>query len=288
MSSNSQKHALIEPGNGEISITRQCELLGLPRASFYYQPARESALNLELMRIIDEQFTKTPFYGVPRMTWVLRLQGYAVGPKRVRRLMRLMGIEAIYPKRNLSCQVSGSRKFPYLLKGLSIERPDQVWAVDITYIRMKTGFVYLVAIMDWFSRYVLSWRISNTLDPRFCIEALEEALCMRKPELFNSDQGSQFTSQAFIGVLERHSDIRISMDGADRVFDNIMVERLWRTVKYEEVYLKDYATIREAMDEIGHYFQFYNWERIHQSLGYQTPAQVYAKLIRNGAILLGV
>jgi putative transposase len=248
--------------------------LGLNRASYYYQPVGEKALNLELMRIIDKQYTKAPFFGVPRMTQVVRNMGYPIGHKRIERLMRLMGIQAVYPKRNTSKADEGHQKFPYLLRGLIIRSPDQVWATDITYIRLRAGFLYLVAIMDWYSRYVLSWRLSNSLDTRFCIEALEEALFKRQPEIFNTDQGSQFTSEDFIAVL-RNREIRISMDGRGRAMDNIMIERLWRSVKYEEVYLKDYQTPREAYRGLLEYFRFYNKERIHQSHGYKTPETVY-------------
>ena len=265
---------MIEPLNGMISIKRQCELLGLSRSSYYYKAAEESPLNLELMRVIDEQYTRTPFYGVPRMTHVLKEMGYPIGRKRVSRLMHLMGLEAIYPKKNLSKAARGHRKFPYLLRGLCIERPDQVWAADLTYIRLRSGFLYLVAVMDWFSRYVLAWRLSNTLCSLFCIEALTEALEKGKPGIFNTDQGSQFTSEEFISVLEDR-DVKISMDGRGRALDNIMVERLWRSVKYEEVYLKDYGTPREAFLGLQSYFRFYNEERPHQSLGYKTPEVVH-------------
>jgi putative transposase len=226
------------------------------------------------MRLIDEQYTRTPFYGSRRIAAWLRSQGHNVNRKRVARFMRQMGIEAIYPKRRLSLADSTHRKYPYLLRGLCIDRPDQVWATDITYIRLRQGFVYLVAIIDWFSRYVLSWAVSITMDMDFCLDALERALGSRRPEIFNSDQGSQFTSNSFTGYLEAEG-IRISMDGRGRVFDNIFVERLWRSVKYEEVYLKDYTTVREAVTSLGDYFRFYNEERLHQSLGYQTPARVY-------------
>lgn len=231
-------------------------------------------MNLELMRVIDKQYTRTFFYGVTRMTHVLKAMGYPIGRKRVSRLMHLMGLEAIYPKKNLSKAAPGQRRFPYLLKGLCIERPDQVWAADITYIRLRAGFLYLVAVMDWFSRYVLTWRLSNTLCSLFCIEALKEALGERTPGIFNTDQGSQFTSEEFISVLENRN-IKISMDGRGRALDNIMVERLWRSVKYEEVYLKDSGAPREAFLGLQDYFRFYNEQRPHQSLGYQTPQVVY-------------
>jgi len=252
----------------------QCALLGVARSGLYYEPAPESEENLLLMRLIDEQFTRRPIYGVSRMTAWLRLQGHRVNPKRVRRLMRTMGLEAIYPKPHLSRPADGQRRYPYLLRGLTIERPDQVWATDITYIRLARGFVYLVAILDWFSRYVLAWELSLTLDARFCLEALERALGRGRPEMFNSDQGSQFTSEAFTGRLET-AGVAISMDGRGRCFDNIFVERLWRSVKYEEVYLHDYRDVWEATEQLGSYFVFYNEERPHQALGWRTPAQVY-------------
>jgi len=265
---------LVEPEHLEISIFRQCELLGLSRSSFYYMPAGESEYNLLLMRMIDEQYTRTPFYGVPRMTAWLRIQGHHINPKRIERLMGIMGLQAIYPKPKLSKKGSVSSKYPYLLRGLVIDRPNQVWSTDITYIRLRQGFVYLVAIMDWFSRYVLSWEVSNSLDSFFCLWALERALQKHAPEIFNSDQGSQFTSEAFTNRLET-AGTRISWDGRGRVWDNIFVERLWRSVKWEEVYLKDYDNVPEAIDGLGSYFRFYNTQRPHQSLGYRTPHQVF-------------
>ena len=257
-----------------LSVTRQCELLGLNRSSLYYAPAGEEPLNLLLMRLIDEQFTRTPFYGSRRMMAWLRRMGHAVNRKRVQRLMGLMGLEAIYPRPKLSRGESAHERYPYLLGELEVCRPNQVWATDITYVRMRAGFLYLVAIMDWFSRYVLSWRLSNTLDVSFCLEALEEALTHDRPEIFNSDQGSQFTSQEFTGRLKQ-AEVRISMDSKGRVYDNIFVERLWRAVKYEEVYLKDYVEVPEAIEGIGGYFRFYNNERPHQALSYLTPAEVH-------------
>ena len=266
---------LIEPNHPKLSAQRQCELLGLARSSLYYRPRRNDAYNRHLMQLIDQQYTRTPFYGVPRMTVWLRSQGHEVNPKRVRRLMRLMGLEAIYPKRRLSFADKAHRRYPYLLKDLEITYPDHVWATDITYIRMDRGFAYLVGILDWFSRYVVSWELSASLDVGFCLAALDQALESAKPEVFNSDQGSQFTSADFTGRLESEG-IRISMDGRGRVFDNIFVERLWRTVKYEEVYLKDYEDVSMARTSLARYFQFYNHERPHQALGYKTPAAVYS------------
>jgi putative transposase len=265
---------LIEPRHSEIPVYRQCEMLGLSKAAYYYRAIDVNVLNLALMRLIDEQYTRTPFYGVPKMTEWLRQQGYKVNPKRVRRLMRLMGLEAVYPKPWLSKPTKGNKKYPYLLKGLIINRPDHVWSADITYIRLVQGFIYLVAIMDWFSRYVLSWEVSTTLDKEFCLKALEKALKLSRPDIFNSDQGGQFTSTEFTGMLETLG-VRISMDSRGRVWDNIFVERLWRTVKYEEVYLKSYSTVKEAKDSLTTYFHFYNTERIHESLGYRTPYEIY-------------
>ena len=266
----------IERDNLKISVSRQCELLGLGRSSLYYRPGRDESYNEHLMQLIDKQYTKTPFYGVPKMTIFLRRKGHLVNPKRIRRLMRKMGLEAIYPrsKRDLSLPDKANKKYPYLLKGLEITRPDQVWATDITYIRMYRGWVYLAAIMDWFSRYVIAWELSLTLEADFCVTALERALATSCPAIFNTDQGSQFTSDDFTGLL-RNAGVLISMDGKGRAFDNIMVERLWRSVKYEEVYLKDYQTVAEAKLGLGRYFEFYNDERPHQSLDYRTPAEVY-------------
>lgn len=257
-----------------ITICRQCELLDLSRASYYYQTGKQDDYNLMLMRLIDEQFTRTPFYGVPKMTEWLKKLGYKVNRKRIRRLMRLMGLEAIYPKRRLSIPDYDHKKYPYLLRGLEIDHADQVWCADVTYIRMQKGFIYLVAIMDWYSRYILSWEISTTMDKAFCIQALEQALALAKPEIFNTDQGSQFTSQDFTGRLEQ-AGINISMDGRGRVYDNIFIERLWRTVKYEEVYLHDYRTVSSARFHLSNYFHFYNTDRIHETLNYRTPYEIY-------------
>jgi putative transposase len=264
---------LIEPACTAISIARQCELVGLARSSYYYQTVGESKDNLQLMRLLDEQYTRTPFYGIKRMTAWLQTQGYAVNHKRVARLLHLMGLEAIYPKPRLSQPGATQQKYPYLLRGLTIDRVNQVWSTDITYIRLARGFVYLVAILDWFSRYVLAWSVSITLDTSFCLEALEAALAVARPDIFNSDQGVQFTSAEFTRRLQS-ADIRISWDGRGRALDNIFVERLWRSVKYEEVYVKDYQTVSEAVSGLKQYFHFYNHERLHQALDYQTPAAV--------------
>jgi putative transposase len=241
----------------------------------YYSPAGESPENLGLMKMIDEQYTKTPFYGSRKMREFLVRQGYEVNRKRIQRLMRLMGIQAIYPKRNLSRKHPESRVYPYLLRGMHIAAPDQVWSTDITYIPMLCGFIYLTAIIDWYSRFVLAWQLSNSLDTHFCIWALEDALATgRKPDIFNSDQGPQYTSTDFTDVLKAHA-IQISMDGRGRAYDNIFIERLWRSVKYEEVYLKDYVAVPEVYDGLGSYFSLFNNERPHQALGYLTPAEVY-------------
>ena len=270
----SQRRLWIEPCDG-LSIRRQCELADVNRSGLCYQPVGETELNLELMREIDEQYLVTPFYGSRKMTTHLTRKGHDVNRKRIQRLMRLMGLEAIYRKPRLSQKIDEHKVYPYLLRNVAIVRPDQVWSTDITYIPMAHGFLYLVAILDWFSRYVLSWQLSNTLDPGFCIDALEDALSgSRRPEIFNSDQGSQFTSTAFTDRLKA-DDIAISMDGRGRYLDNIFVERLWRSVKYEEVYLHAYETGLEAHDRLGWYFPFYNTDRPHQSLDNCTPAEVY-------------
>jgi putative transposase len=265
---------LIEPDHPGISVARQCELVGLSRSSFYYRPMGESPENLVLMRLLDKQYTRTPFYGVRRMTAWLKTQGYAVNHKRVARLLRTMGLEILYAKPGTSQPQPGHRVYPYLLRGVPITRVNQVWSTDITYIRLRSGFVYLVAVLDWFSRYVLSWAVSITLDVGFCLDALEQALWRAQPEVFNSDQGAQFTSTELTSRLEA-AGIRMSMDGRGRALDNIFVERLWRTVKYEEVYLKEYETPREAARELALYVAFYNERRLHQALAYQTPAVVY-------------
>jgi putative transposase len=265
---------LVERGHPEISVRRQCELLGVNRSGFYYEPVEESEQNRLFMRLLDEQYTRTPFYGSRKMTEWLATEGYAVNRKRVSRLMGLMGIEAVYPKPKLSRPGEGHRIYPYLLRGTTVGRVNQVWGADITYIRMAQGFLYLVAVMDWFSRFVLSWSLSLTMEMDFCLEALDRALRRGRPEIFNSDQGSQFTSEKFTGKLEARK-VAVSMDGRGRCFDNIFVERLWRSLKYEEVYLKDYASVAEARAGIAGYFQFYNHQRLHQSLDYRTPAAVY-------------
>lgn len=259
----------------DLSVRRQSKLLNLNRSSLYTQKRPVNSLNLELMRCIDELYTEMPYYGVRRMTEHLNNEGYPVNHKRIRRLMRVMGIEAVYSKPNSSRRNPRHPVYPYLLKNLAITRPNQVWATDITYIPMERGFVYLVAIMDWHSRYVLSWRISTSLDTRFCLEALEEALANHPaPEIFNMDQGSQFTSQVWIDRL-KSAGIRISMDGRGRFLDNIFVERLWRTVKYEHIYLTRYETVSQVKTGLNRYFDQYNHRRLHQALDYKTPAAVF-------------
>lgn len=257
-----------------LPVTRQCQLLSLSRSTVYYQPKSVSAEDLRLMRRIDEMHLKRPFYGSRRIRDWLWEAGHEINRKRVQRLMRQMGITALYPKPGSSRPGKGHKIYPYLLKGVEINRAGQVYCSDITYIPMARGFVYLVVIMDWYSRKVLSWRVSNTMDSGFCVDALEEAISRYgSPDIFNTDQGAQFTSEAFTGVLKA-SGIKISMDGKGRWVDNVFVERLWRSVKYEEVYLRAYESVREARSRIGDYFDFYNSERKHQGLG-ATPDQVY-------------
>ena len=251
----------------------------------YYRPAAESGLNLRLMKLIDEQYTKTPFYGWPRMRIHLRRLGYQVNHKRVRRLMQKMGLQAIYAKPKTTMPCHEHKVYPYLLRGVQVCRPDQVWCADITYVRMRQGFMYLVAIMDWFTRYVIAWEISNTLDGQFCLDCLDQAMKSGLPEIFNTDQGSQFTATAFVSALEE-AGVKISMDGRGRAHDNIFIERLWRTVKYEDIYLRDYANGHELRSGLGRYFRYYNSERPHQSLGYKTPVE-FAAEARLGLTLSG-
>jgi putative transposase len=275
---------MIEQPN-PLSLTRQCQLLGLSRAALYYRPVEVSAEELDLMALIDRQYLRTPFYGSRRMTAWLQTQGRRVNRKRVQRLMLLMGIEAVYQHPRTSRPAPQHHTYPYLLRGLVIERVNQVWAADITYIPMARGFLYLVVVMDWLSRYVLAWRLSNLLDSTFCAEALEDALSQGRPEIFNTDQGSQFTGDDFLDVLRDHG-IAISMDGRGRFSDNIFVERLWRSLKYE-VYLKAYQDAAEARCNIAAYFKFYNNQRLHQALGYLTPREVFEETLRIAKIRRG-
>lgn len=260
--------------NEVITLKKQCELLSLSRSSYYYKPVAETELNFRLMNLIDEIYTETPSSGSRKITETLVRRGHEVNRKRIQRLMRVMGIEVIYPRPNLSKPDNSHRRFPYLLKGVKIEGINHVWSTDITYIPLRTGFLYLAAVLDWFSRYVLSWKLSKNLETEFCIEVLNKALEKGTPQIFNSDQGVQFTSNEFLEVLETR-DIRISMDGKGRAFDNIFVERLWRTVKYEEVYCKAYESFEEAQRNLNDYFRFYNDKRLHQSLGYKTPREIF-------------
>jgi len=273
-----EKQSCIEPAHPRLSISRQCKLLGLHRSSYYRQnnyPMKESRENLKLMRLIDEEYTRHPFYGSRKMRDYLGRCDYKVNRKRVQRLMRIMGIQSIAPKPDTSAPRKEHKTYPYLLKGMKIEKPNQVWCSDITYIRMSGGFVYLTAVMDWYSRYVLSWEVSTTMDDIFCVNALQSAIRrFGKPEIFNTDQGSQYTSNNFTGVLKQHK-IKISMDGKGRCMDNIFIERLWRSVKYEEVYIKEYSNVKELINALKQYFEFYNFERSHQSLNRNTPAEIY-------------
>ena len=267
---------MITPDDGRLSIRRQCELLGVSRSSYYHEPAGESPENLALMRIIDEQHMRYPFFGRRQMTNWLRLEGYEVNEKRVRRLMLLMGLEAVFPGRKTTIPNREHRVYPYLLRGVKVTRPNQVWSADITYVPLSSGFMYLTAVIDWYSRQVLAWELSNTLDSSFCVAALLEALELTgvQPDVFNTDQGSQFTSLAFTSQLESRG-IQISMDGKGRALDNVFIERLWRSVKYEEIYLKSYVNVAELRTSLTAYFDFYCNQRPHQALDGKTPASVY-------------
>lgn len=271
--------SLVDPAHNQLSISRQCELLGLARSSYYreIQVCQESEENLELMRLIDEIYLKHPFFGSRQMRNYLRRDGYAINRKRVQRLMRLIGIQSVAPGPNTSKPGKGKehRIYPYLLKGIDVNRPNQVWCTDITYIPMAGGFVYLTAVMDWYSRHVLSWELANSMDDSFCVSALERALRLYdQPIIFNTDQGAQFTGKAFTGVLESRK-IQVSMDGKGRAMDNIFIERLWRSVKYEEVYLNEYASVQQLRESLAKYFLFYNTKRPHQSFEAATPQEVY-------------
>jgi len=270
---------MVDPKAPTLSVSRQCRLLSIQRSSYYYKPKPIKAENLKLMRLIDEQYLKEPTWGSRSMRNHLRRLGYKINRKRVQRLMRLMGIEAIYPKPKTSRPHPAHKVYPYLLRNLTIERPNQVWASDITYIPMGHGYMYLVAVMDWYSRKVLAWRVSNTMDTDFCVEALKEAIRrFGTPEIFNTDQGSQFTSEAFTGVLKAH-DINISMDGRGRCQDNIFIERLWWTLKYHYIYLRSFDNGAELRKALRGWFSFYNKERFHQALDNLTPDEVYYGLL---------
>jgi putative transposase len=267
------KRLLVEPEHERLSIARQCELLGMSRAAYYYEPWQWDETALEMLRAIDEEYTRHPFLGKRRMCDYLQEVGYAVGVKRTRTLMAQLGLEAIYPKKSLSMPNREHKKYPYLLKNMPIVRPNQAWASDITYVRQRRGFAYLTVVMDWFSRYVIAWELSTTLDSDFCVRCLERALEAGRPEIFNTDQGSQYTSEDFTKTLLA-ADVRISMNGAGRCFDNIMVERLWRSVKQEEVYLKEYEDVFDCRTNLGVYFEYYNHRRRHSQLG-ARPAEIY-------------
>jgi len=271
----------VEPYHKSLSVVRQCELLGLSRSSLYFEPGAESEENLRLMRLIDEEYLRRPFLGSRKLALWLKEQGENVNRKRVQRLMRTMGIEAIYPKPKTTKRGEGHQIHAYLLREMQIVRPNQVWATDITYIPMASGFMYLVAVMDWYSRHVLSWRLSNTMESGFCVEALKEALENGRPEIFNTDQGSQFTSDQFTNVL-KSAGVLISMNGKGRCLDNVFVERLWRSVKYEEIYLKSYEDVPELQISLEKYFEYYCHSRLHQSLEYRTPWNVYHGIKKRG------
>ena len=265
---------LLEPGHPTLSLRRQCALLGIARSGVYYQPVARSDETLALMHALDALYTAYPFYGSRRMTVELRGQGFPVERKRVSRLMRVMGLLAMYPGPRTTIPHPGHKVYPYLLRGVAITAVNQVWSTDITYIRLHGGFVYLTAVMDWYSRYVLAWELSNTLEGTFCLSVLDRALRVATPQIFNTDQGAQYTCTDFTGRL-LEAGVQISMDGRGRALDNIFVERLWRSVKYEDVYLKDYASMGEAVAGLGAYWHFYNTRRHHQSLDYRTPSAVY-------------
>ncbi len=272
----SEKRAAIDRNNKDISVTRQCELLGLSRSAYYYKAREIDTRDLDIMRLIDKEFTDHPFLGSRRLSDWLSRQGFPACRSKVGRLMKVMGIEAIYPRKSLSARHPEHKIYPYLLRGLAIDHPDQVYCMDITYIRLKRGFAYLTVVMDWYSRYVISWDLSMTMDKGFCTRCLNRALDKGTPEIFNTDQGSQFTSNAFTQIL-KDSKVKISMDGKGRAFDNIMIERLWRTVKYEDVYLNDYEDYYKAYRHLEKYLNYYNNEREHSSLGKMTPAEYYRK-----------
>lgn len=273
-----QRRLLVEAKHSGLSVRRQCELLGLNRSTYYYEPVPESALNLALMRLIDEQYMQTPFYGWRRMTHCLQQMGHQVNHKRVQRLMCQMGLQAVGPKKSLSKHHPEHRIYPYLLRNVTITRVNQVWSADITYIPMQNGFLYLAAVIDWYSRYILAWQLSNTLEGGFCVDVLQQALQKGRPHIFNTDQGAQFTAPAFTAILD-NADIAISMDGKGRALDNIFIERFWRTLKYEDVYLKRYESGAALFGGLDHYITFYNHVRPHQSLGYIPPAAVFNQLV---------
>ena len=271
------KRLLVDPQPPRISIQRQCELLGIYRSGYYYQPCPQSEENLRYMRLIDEQYLRTPFFGSRQMTRCLRAQGHPVNRKRIQRLMRLMGLRGAAPGPHTSRAHPEHKIYPYLLEGVKLSQPNLVWSTDLTYIPLATGFMYLAAIIDWYSRYVLAWGLSNTMDVAPCVDVLEEALSQARPVIFNTDQGSQFTSEQYTRIL-REAGVLISMDGRGRALDNVFIERLWRTVKYEEVYLNDYQSVPELFKGLSAYFHFYNHERPHSALKGRTPAEIHARM----------
>ncbi len=269
-----KRRLCIDSSNDKISITRQCNLINIPRSTYYYKPVDADELTLHLLRLIDEEYTRHPFLGTRRMRVYLRELGCQVNRKRIQRLYKLLGVEAVYPKKNTSKASTEHKIYPYLLRGLSIDYSNHVWSTDITYIRLSQGFVYLMAIIDWYSRYVLNWSISTSLEAGFCVDTLQDTLATGKCHIFNTDQGSQFTANAFVDCLLNH-DIKVSMDGRGRALDNIFIERLWRSVKYECIYLREFNTVREVNNALQEYFEYYNYQRFHQSLDYKTPASIY-------------
>jgi putative transposase len=274
-----RKRELVDPEHPHLSICRQCELLDLNRSTYYLPPAVASEEDLRLMRWIDRQYLLTPFYGSRKMTIALERAGETVNRKRVQRLMRLMGLEAVHPRPRTTVAAPGAKAYPYLLRDRKLTQVDEVWSSDITYVPMRHGFMYLTAVIDWYSRYVLSWRLSNTLDGGFCLEALDEALSQGKPEVFNTDLGSQFTSREYTGRLEG-AGVAVSRDGRGRALDNVFVERLWRSVKYEDIYITDYDFVPELVSGLTAYFRFYDEDRPHQSLDCRTPGEVYRAGVR--------
>lgn len=268
------KRRFIDPYHSDLSINQQCALIGFSRSSYYFCPAGESIENLEIMRLIDEEYTRHPFYGSRKFVPHLKEKGIVANRKRILRLMKIMGISPIYPKPKLSVPHNGHKVYPYLLRDMLIEEPNQVWSTDITYIPMREGFVYLTAVIDWYSRYVLSFELSNSLDSSFCVRALETALEIASPKIFNTDQGAQFTSDDFTSILKERS-IKISMDGKGRAIDNVFVERLWRSLKYELIYLKEFTSVSQLYNELRSYFHFYNSERFHQALDNRRPEELY-------------
>lgn len=270
-----EKRDLIVSEDPNFSIEKQCKLLELSRSSYYYE-RKINQIHLKTMHEMDRIYTEHPYFGKRRMSFELKRLGYNVGIELARSLMITMGIEAIYQKPNLSKSNPNHQIYPYLLRGICIERTNQVWSTDITYIRMRNGFLYLTVVIDWYSRYVIAWKLSNSLDGRFCREVLQEALKVGKPEIFNTDQGVQYTSLEFIGILQA-AKVRISMDGKGRALDNVWVERLWRTIKYEDIYIRDYQNGQDLFAGLEKYFAFYNTQRLHSSLNYQTPQEVYLR-----------